>query len=171
VLADFLRAERGGASAYAMVGFRLRNTLSEHGSVARGLCAVDGRGYLQGVVERTRVERDGRGARFMTGDGRWEALTGDEFVSLNMWGFMPSLFDHLRAEFPVFLAESGANPGAEFFLPTVVDALIRRGQATVRVLATPETWFGVTYPEDKPRLEAGIRELIAAGTYPERLWD
>jgi UTP-glucose-1-phosphate uridylyltransferase len=169
VLAGFLR--KAPEHQYAMVGFTLRNTLSEHGSVARGICDVDAAGCLRGVVERTKIEKADHGARALLGDGQWQALTGDELVSMNMWGFTPSLFPHLEREFAAFLKRSANDAKAEFFMPTVVDTLIREGRASCRVLGTPEPWYGVTYPRDKPVVAAGVAKLVAAGVYPERLWD
>ncbi len=169
-LGQFLGGVAAADARYAMVGFRLRNTLSEHGHVARGICAADAGGFLQGVVERTKIEQTPAGARFATADGGWAPLTGSEIASMNMWGFTPTLFGHLEREFRSFLDRSAGDAKAEFFIPTVVDNLIRGRQATVRVLETPEIWFGVTYPADKPVVVDGIRARIAAGTYPERLW-
>ena len=169
-LGGFLGKIPAQGSQYAMVGFQLRNTLSEHGHVARGVCAVAADGQLKSVVERTAIEKTEKGARFSTADNVWHQLTGDELVSMNMWGLTPSLFEALGREFGVFLKASGDNPKAEFFLPTVVDGLIKANKATVQVLNTPELWFGVTYPQDKDVVVAGIRRLIDQGVYPERLW-
>ena len=170
LLADFLRQADPARSAYALVGYVLRNTLSDHGAVTRAVCRDDGAGRLAAIVERAKIEKDGPGARFRDGDA-WAALTGDERVSMNMFGFTPSLFGHLEQAFREFLAREGAAPGAEFLIPTVVGDLIARHRATVDILPTPESWLGVTYPEDKPAVVAGIRKRIAEGTYPERLWD
>jgi hypothetical protein len=169
-LADFLRGAAAGGTRYAMVGFVLRNTLSEHGSVARGLCDVDPEGLLRGVVEHTKIERTSAGARTLTGAGQWQSLSGSELVSMNMWGFTPSLFPHLEREFAGFLARSAADAKAEFFIPTVVDTLIRAQAASVRVLTTADQWYGVTYPQDKPIVSAGIHKLVSQGVYPEKLW-
>jgi len=170
VLADFLSQRSNDEARYSMVGFRLRNTLSEHGHVARGVCDVDSRGGLRRVEERTKIEKAGTGARFDAGNGSWQSLTGDEFVSMNMWGFTPSIFGFMSNEFPAFLSSAGANPKAEFFMPSVVDKLIREGKATADVLKTPEAWFGVTYPEDKPVVVRRIRRLVDSGEYPASLW-
>ena len=168
-LGEFLR--RGGAPEdYAMVGFRLRNTLSEHGSVSRGVCRFGDGDLLRDVVERTEVAREGDGASFVEKGGERGRLTGDELVSMNMWGFAPSLFDHLRSQFAEFLAQRGADLKAEFFIPSVVTRLIEAGRARVQVLKTPDTCFGVTYKEDKPLVAAKVRRLIEQGVYPERLW-
>ena len=150
----------------------LRNTLSDHGTVARGICAVEANGLLVSVVERTKIGRAGHAARFDPGDGVWQDLTGDELASMNMWGFTPSVFPRIDEEFPRFLAGGGAtHPKAEFFIPTVVDTLIRARKATCRVLETPEQWFGVTYPADKPHVVSRIQDLVKRGEYPERLWE
>lgn len=169
-LGGFLSGVATEGSEYAMVGFTLRNTLSEHGHVARGICEAGPDGWLKTVVERTKIEKTPGGARFAGEDGAWRPLTGGEIVSMNIWGLTPSLFGHLRREFKLFLDARGSDPKAEFFLPTVVDGLIARGQAKVRVLPTPELWFGVTYPQDKAVVVDGIHRLIGQGVYPERLW-
>lgn len=170
VLSRFLRETADDGARYAMVGFILRNTVSDHGHVARGICQVSPAGLLSTVVERTRIEKRGAAARFLDDAGQWQPLTGDELVSMNMWGFKPSLFDVLRREFPAFLQERGADPKAEFFVPTVVNGMIGRGAATTAVLTTPESWCGVTYPEEKECVAKRIRELVASGVYPPRLW-
>ena len=169
-LGAFLRGVEPASGDYGMVGFTLRNTLSEHGHVARGVCEVDTHGLLKRVVERTNIEKAGPGARFNEADGGWTPLTGDEVVSMNMWGLTPSLFGHLQREFPLFLQNNVTNPKAEFFLPTVVDGLVGAGKATVKVLSTPERWFGVTYPQDKAVVVEGIRQLVDKGVYPDKLW-
>jgi len=161
-MADFLRA---GGRDYAMVGYTLRNTLSDHGSVSRGICACDADGYLQTVTELTNIEKQGRGAR---AEGR--TLDGDEVVSMNFWGFTPALFPQLRKPFEEFLRRHGRNPKSECYIPTTINELVASGAARVKVLRTPASWFGVTYKEDKPRITEGIRQLIARGDYPEKLW-
>jgi len=169
-LGAFLREVGPDSGDYGMVGFTLRNTLSEHGHVARGVCEVDTHGLLTRVVERTNIEKAGAGARFNEADGGWTPLTGDEVVSMNMWGLTPSLFGHLQREFPLFLKNNITHPKAEFFLPTVVDGLVGAGKSSVKVLSTPEHWFGVTYPQDKAVVVEGIRQLVDKGVYPEKLW-
>jgi UTP-glucose-1-phosphate uridylyltransferase len=159
-----------GTSDYAMVGFVLRNTLSEFGSVSRGVCKTSADGCLESVVELTRIERDGGAAKHADGAGQVHPLTGEEVVSLNLWGFTPSIFEHLRRELVSFLKQHGQDEKAEFFIPTVVNTLVSRGEARLRVLRTPDSWFGVTYREDRPRVTQSVRELIRRGDYPERLW-
>jgi dTDP-glucose pyrophosphorylase len=166
-LGQFLQS---GAQDYAMVGFVLRNTLSEFGSVARGVCRLTPEHFLESVVELTKIERDGTAAKNTDSAGQVQPLTGDEIVSLNMWGFTPSLFAHLQREFVAFLQQNGADAKAEFFIPTVVNTLINAGQARLKVLPTSSSWFGVTYREDRPRVIASIRGLIQRGDYPEKLW-
>jgi NDP-sugar pyrophosphorylase family protein len=156
-------------SSYAMAGFRLRNTLSKHGHVSRGICMVDGDQRLVNVVERTRIMLRDQDIVFENHDGNTHALTGDEWVSMNMWAFQPDVFDHLETRFERFLAAHGQEEKSEFYLPAMVDELIREKQATVDVLPVDSQWFGVTYREDKPAVEAAIRELIQQGFYPERL--
>jgi len=160
----------GEAASYAMVGFVLRNTLSEFGSVSRGVCGCDERSFLRKVVEITHIDKTGNGARYTDDSGQLKSLSGDEVVSMNMWGFTPSIFRHLEPRFGEFLRTQAANPKSELYLPTIVNALLAEGRAQVKVLRTRDAWFGVTYPEDRPQVMQGIRRLIAAGEYPERLW-
>ena len=169
-LAEFLEKRSPAEPRYSMVGFLLRNTLSEHGHVARGICDVDAGGLLRRVVERTRIEKAPDGARFTDDSGKWQPLTGNEIVSMNMWGFTPAIFQSLADGFPRFLAAAAGHPKAEYFMPSVVDELIRNGAATTAVLPTPDTWSGVTYPADKPVVVQRIRGLIEAGIYPASLW-
>lgn len=172
VLADYLRQSRDGEVAeYSMVGFTLRNTLSDHGSVSRGICETDGAGYLTAMVERTKIEKAGRGARFLDEQGREQTLSGDEPVSMNMFGFTPSVFGHLREEFARFLEQKGREEKSEFFIPTPVNNLIKAGRARMKVLPSQSAWFGITYREDKPAVVASIQRLIEAGEYPAQLWD
>jgi UTP-glucose-1-phosphate uridylyltransferase len=167
ILAAHLRQEH---PSYAMAGFILRNTLSEFGAVARGVCSEDAGGFLAGVTELTKITRAGEGAVNTDSSGRPRALSGGEIVSMNMWGFTPGIFSHLRREMGEFLRREGQDEKAEFYIPAVVNDLIRRGQERVKVLRTPESWFGVTYREDRPRVIEGLRQRIEAGVYPERLW-
>jgi hypothetical protein len=159
-----------GTPDYAMVGFILRNTLSEFGSVARGICRVDGGQYLKSVVELTKIERDGTGAKDTSSSGMVTQLTGEEAVSMNMWGFTPALFPQLRSHFAMFLRQNGRELKSECYIPSTVNELVTAGEARVKVLRTPASWFGVTYREDRPRVVESIRQLIAAGEYPAKLW-
>ena len=169
VLAEFLRNVKPDTPSYAIVGFVLRNTLSEHGTVSRGVCQADARGNLQTVVERLKIEKAGRAARYLDGE-TWVPLTADEPVSMNMWGFTPNFFAQAESAFRDFIAQSGTLPKSECLLPTTVDNLIKRGAATVKLLASTESWLGVTYPEDKPAVAAGVKKLVDAGLYPAPLW-
>ena len=161
----------GGMQHYSMVGFHLENTLSDFGSVSRGICESSGDGKLISVTEMTGIEKSDDGAEHRNEDGSVTRLTGEEVVSMNMWGFTPGLFPHLREKFVSFLGQRGAEMKSEFYIPSVVDELIGEGKADTQVLETESTWFGVTYQEDKPHVIASIRALIDAGEYPERLWE
>jgi NDP-sugar pyrophosphorylase family protein len=159
-----------GAEDYAMVGFILRNTLSEFGSVARGVCRVDAGNYLESVVEMTSIARDGAAIQNTDAEGRVTPLTGDEPVSMNMWGFTPRVFPQLRARFDAFLRANSTDLKRECYIPSTVNDLVAAGEARVQVLRTSDSWFGVTYREDHARVVESIRRLIRAGDYPERLW-
>jgi dTDP-glucose pyrophosphorylase len=159
----------GGGADYAMVGFTLRNTVSDFGSVSRGVCDLTPDGCLKSVVEVIGIEKEGRGVKPYAKTPSDIRLSGDEIVSLNMWGFNPSLFDHLRRDWSAFITANGQSDKAEFFIPTVINNLVSSGRARLKVLPTASSWFGVTYREDRPRVIESIRKLIAAGEYPERL--
>jgi dTDP-glucose pyrophosphorylase len=164
--------DRDGRYDYSMVGYVLGNTLSENGSVARGICEVTPDGYLARVTERTRIERRDGQIQYSDNGVDWVSLPEGSIVSMNMWGFTPGFFNELEARFPVFLAKNAGNIlKAEFFLPSVVNQLLEEGKASVRVLPTDEKWFGVTYPADRPTVQAAIRDLIQQGLYPEKLWE
>lgn len=153
-----------------MIGFTLRNTLSEHGAVSRALCETDSTGWLQSIVERTKIEKSGTAARYLDDTGQPHPLRGDELVSMNMFGFTPTIFGLLAAEFDKFLAARGTDEKAEFFIPTPVNALIREHRLRMRVLPSTSQWFGITYREDKPAVMDSIRHLIQQGVYPQKLW-
>lgn len=138
--------------------------------MARGLCQMDGEGYLTSVEELTAIDNQPGGVRNKEADGSFRNLTGREIVSLNCWGFTPGLLEGLRRLFGEFLDRNPANPKAEFYLPTAVNVLIQERQARVKVLPTPCHWFGVTYREDRAAVTESIRALVRAGEYPERLW-
>jgi len=164
-------------SNYCMIGYVLKNTLTEHGYVSRGVCRVDAHGFLQEINERTHIERapsaeiGDTDARFTEDGINWQPLAGDSTVSMNIWGFTLDLFDEIVAHFPTFLQENQDNLlKAEFYLPNLVGDLIAEGQARVKVLTTDAKWFGITYQQDKARVERAIQTLIAEGVYPEQLW-
>lgn len=158
--------------SYVMVGYRLRNTLSENGHVSRGVCEVAEDGLLQGIRERTHIIATCDGPLYTEDGEAYRKLSPESLVSMNMWGFAPSLLDTLEKEFPIFLADAiVSNPlKAEFFLPTVVDGMLRRGEVTVRVIPCPDRWHGVTYPEDKPIVKEALARMRDEGLYPAPLW-
>lgn len=160
-----------GGDDFAMVGYRLSETLSEHGTVARGVCDVTAEGYLVKIRELLRIRRFADGIKFTEDDVEWRPLDPASWVSMNFWGFTPALFPELEARFPRFLRDNAANIlKAEFLIPEVVGELVKEGRARVRVLPTRERWFGVTYPSDRPAFEAAIRERVLSGAYPRDLW-
>jgi hypothetical protein len=167
VLANHLNS---GTPDYAMVGFILKNTLSDNGTVARGVSRTDANHYLTSIVEMMKIERDGAGAKNTDADGKVTHLTGDEAVSMNFWGFTPALFPQLRTEFDKFLKRAGQEQKSECYIPSTVGDLVTSGQARVKVLRSPDSWFGVTYREDRPQVVESIRKLVAKGEYPEKLW-
>jgi UTP-glucose-1-phosphate uridylyltransferase len=160
-LGAFLAGQSPARARFALAGFRLADTLSEHGTVARGVCTVE-QGRLRSIVERTDI------APAAIGPGR--EYSGDEVVSMNCWAFTPALFPLLEARLAEFLRARGAEPGAEFYLPSAVSALIPGGLAEVAVLPAAGPWFGVTYREDRPRVAAALAGLVARGVYPARLF-
>jgi hypothetical protein len=170
-LAAFLSGpERARPPRWALVAFRLRRTLSGYGTVARGVCTVSPGGRLLGVAEHTDLRAETGGIVGTGPGGTVRRFTGDEPVSLNLWGFTPELFDELAAVFSDFLRSRSGDPAAEFYLPAAVDAALKAGRAEVSVLPTDEEWFGVTYREDLPRVRAAVKERVEAGLYPSPLW-
>ena len=154
---------------YAMVGFILKNTLTEHGHVSRGVCQVNDQGYLEEIQERTKIQRFSDGVKFEEND-EWITIPEDSIVSMNMWGFTPSIFEELEAGFVRFLESYKDNiDKAEFFLPNLVGELVRENKAKVKVLTSSERWYGVTYREDKPVVKKAIEEMIKQGIYPDKL--
>ena len=163
----------GDVYEYVMVGYLLKNTVTENGTVARGVCEETADNFLTRVTERTKIEK-GEPPRYTEDDGQtWTELPGDTIVSMNMWGFTRSFLDEAWARFPAFLDKALAeNPAkAEYFLPTVVSQLIDEGKARVKVLRSEDKWYGVTYREDKPTVVSAIAEKTASGLYPDRLWE
>lgn len=171
VLADFLRSVEGQKDRYCMIGFMVENTLSENGTVSRGLCKVDGEGNLVDVVECHNIQRKGEKLVYVTEDGTEKTFPEGTIVSMNMWGFTPDYFAHSQRSFREFLKEHGMEPKSEFYIPTVVNQLIHNGESTLKVLSTPSRWFGVTYAADRPDTVAAIARLIEEGKYPDKLFD
>lgn len=170
VLADYLRSIEGTEGRYAMVGYRVCNTLSESGSVARGVCETNAEGYLTKVTERTKILREEDGViRFFEEDGKFP-LEENTPVSMNMWAFTPDYFRHSEEYFVTFLKEHGQELKSEFYIPTVVDNLIHSGKATCKVLDTPSRWFGVTYATDRPQVVDKFARLVKDGVYPSPLF-
>ena len=162
-----------GIYRYMMVGYRLENTLTDNGHVARGVCEMDAQGYLADIHERTHIEKRGNGAAYTEDEGKtWIPILGDATVSMNMWGFSESILGELQSRFSAFLEENlKKNPlKCEYFLPCVVDELLKEGRATVAVENSQDKWFGVTYKEDKPMVMAAIQNLKDQGVYPAHLW-
>ncbi len=169
VLADFLCSVEGKKGEYCMVGYRVCNTLSENGSVSRGVCTTDANGHLTDVVERTKIE-DKNGTIVFTENDVDTPLDPHTPVSMNMWGFTPEYFEYSEKAFKDFLAAHGQELKSEFYIPTLVNDLILAGKATCKVLDTPSKWFGVTYAEDRPQVVMKINQLIKEGVYPTKLF-
>lgn len=170
-MAEFLIKPQSGETAHlAMGGFVLRNTLSEHGYVARGICEVNDQGLLQKVTEHTKITPSAEGAVSTHDDGTTTQLTGNEWVSMNFWGFTPALFPALEEGFAQFLTERKDDAKAEFYITAAIDDMMNDGIADVRVLPSEARWFGVTYREDKAAVQTAIREMTESGAYPSPLW-
>jgi NDP-sugar pyrophosphorylase family protein len=170
VMSSFLQGVEGKTNEYSMVGFRIQNTLSESGSVARGVSQTDDKGFLTNVVERTHIERLDDGIKYKDANGDWHSIEEGTPVSMNIWGFTPDYFKHSETFFKKFLDEHGQELKSEFFIPLMVNHLIQNKIATVKVLDTDSQWFGVTYKEDKPSVIAKIQQLVEQHIYPENLW-
>jgi len=153
-----------------MVGYRLGQTLSEYGTVSRGICNIDDRSYLTGIVEKTRIERTGSGIIGYEEDGTTTAYSGEEAVSMNIWGFTPDILGPVEKMFGEFISENASSLKAEFYIPSVVNELVKNSRARMKVLDTPDRWFGITYKEDKTTAISNISNLIRQGLYPEKLW-
>ena len=156
---------------YCMVGYEVGKTVSDYGGVTRGICQADGKGFLTKIVETSGIEKYEGGIRIPYGDG-WQDLDEKTLVSMNMWGFMPSFLKEIGNHFPLFLEYAlRENPlKGEFLLPTFVDELVSQKRITMKVLSSPDRWFGVTYSADKPMVMASLREMTENGKYPDGLW-
>ena len=159
-------------NSYCMVGYEVGHTVTESGGVTRGICEYDENGYLTRIVECKGIEKYEGGIRMPDSSGQWHDIPEKHPVSMNMWGFQPDFLDTIDAEFPVFLREEmPRDPAkAEFLLPTTVGLLVGAGRCSVKVLTTPDTWHGVTYAADKPKVVAALKALTDAGKYPDGLW-
>jgi len=166
----FGKEKLDAVNSYAMVGYELQKTLSEHGYVSRGVCETDENGFLKTVVERTHIEKMDSRIISKISDLETIELTGLEVVSMNIWGFMPSFFEYLTDHFDRFIHANADNPKAEFYIPFVVNELIKNDQVSLKVLKSKDQWFGVTYKEDKADAVKTINHLIGQGVYPEKLW-
>jgi len=169
VMADFLTKSKDDAE-YSMVGYELKNTLSDHGSVSRGICSVDNNQNLIKIVETKKIVKREESVISIEEDGRELPLTGNEHASMNIWGFKPSIFETLENKFIEFLKTQINKPKSEMYIPSVVFEMIEEQKATVKVLEAHSPWFGVTYKEDKPIVVNRLRKLIDEGEYPEKLW-
>ncbi len=169
-LGQYLAGLQNSELTYAMVGFTLKNTLSDHGTVARGVCQADGQGLLTDIQELTKIAKTATGAENRTEDGVVTLLNGEEPVSMNMWGFTPSIFPLLEKDFSTFLQTKGQELKSESYIPIAVGNLVKSQQATCRILRTTAAWFGVTYREDKAMVQASILEQVRQGNYPTSLW-
>lgn len=170
VLGKWLSEKEGNANQYCMVGYRVGNTLSESGTVSRGVCSMDSNRMLTDVVERTKIARIDGKVQYKDEQDNMVAIDDNTPVSMNMWGFTPDYFAHSDAAFVEFLQDNIENLKAEFYIPTVVNQLIQSGTSTVEVLDTTAGWFGVTYAEDRPSVVAKIQALVDAGEYPAKLF-
>ena len=170
VMAKFLLSVNGEQGKYCMAGYRVGNTLSEHGTVSRGVCATNKMGYLTDVVERTAIQAKDGHILFPDENGNEVEIPFDTPVSMNMWGFTPEYFEYTEEAFKAFLTEFGQELKTEFYIPTLVNDLIKAGKATCQVLDTPAKWFGVTYADDRQMVVDKIQALVDAGVYPSKLF-
>jgi len=166
-LHDFLVNDKD-PNCYCIVGYKLKNTLSEHGHVNRGVCGVTN-GFLKNIVETRQIEKTTDGAKVINPDGTVQKFTGNEVVSMNLWGFKPSCHNFLGAEFRNFINRSGMDLKAELDIPTSVDKFVKNGEITIKILMSNERWFGVTYREDKPFVVDSINKMISKGVYPSKI--
>jgi UTP-glucose-1-phosphate uridylyltransferase len=170
ILGDYLRKTNSESNEYAIAAYVLKNTLSEHGYVSRGICTLEGENYLKKIVEYTKIKKSDGKIFTISENGENLELSGSEYVSMNMFGFTPGIFEHLKREFSVFLQNNPHDPKAEFFIPTVVSQLIQSNIAKVKVLHSNSSWLGITYKEDKDFVKSSIKKLINDGIYPKNLW-
>ena len=170
VLSQFLDTALLDKNDHSMVGFRLGKTLSKYGSVTRGICKSRENGMLESIVETSGISYSEDQIHFADSAGNKKELSKDELVSMNMWGFTPSILEPFKEEFKIFLQSYAKDLKRELVIPTAVNSLIAKSKASVKVLSTSSRWFGITYPEDKDEVIPEIRQLIKLGEYPENLW-
>jgi NDP-sugar pyrophosphorylase family protein len=169
ILYDFLASDND-PNCYTVIGYKMGNTLSDHGHVNRGVCKVDKDELLQGMIETRQIVKTKFGASAPGQDGNELQFTGNEVVSMNLFGFKPSCFEYLNKEFRSFIETNGMDPKSELDIPTSLDKFIKRGEIKVKVLMTNERWFGVTYRDDKPFVVESIKKMIRKGIYPVRIY-
>lgn len=169
ILKDYLVNDKD-LNNYCIVGYKLGNTLSDHGHVNRGVCRVDSKGFLSNIVETRQIEKTKDGASAPAADGKVQHFTGNEIVSMNLWGFKPSCYDFLGREFRNFIDRSGMDLKSELDIPTSVDKFVKNGDIKIKILMSNEKWFGVTYREDKPFVVESISNMIRKGIYPARIY-
>lgn len=169
ILRDFLVNDKAPDN-YCIVGYKLGNTLSDHGHVNRGVCKADTDGFLSHIVETRQIEKTNDGATAPGPDGKLIHFTGNEIVSMNLWGFKPSCYDFLGKEFRNFINNYGMDLKSELDIPTSVDKFVKNGEITIKILMSDERWFGVTYREDKPFVVESIKKMIRKGVYPARIY-
>lgn len=167
---DFLTSDNIDSSEHALIGYKLMNTLSDYGSVSRGVCEVDKYNYMTSVIERTEIKIISNEIMFLDENSMWKKLTGDEIVSMNMFAFKQSIFNKYWECYKSFLINNGDDLISEFYLPSVVNELIKNKEGKVKILETNEKWFGLTYKEDKAIVKERISQLVKQGLYPSKLW-
>jgi UTP-glucose-1-phosphate uridylyltransferase len=170
-IADYLMQDNTvNSSNYGMVGYQVQHTLSDFGSVTRGVCEASDEDFMKAVVERTEIVKDGQQIYYNDKEEGKVFLSGDELVSMNFWGFTPTIFDHFEKAFTEFINENAGKPKTELYIPKVVNDLVALDIASVKILPSRDQWFGVTYREDKPVAVEHIRKLVEQGVYPDNLW-
>ncbi len=169
ILHDFLVNDTG-PNSYCIVGYKMKNTLSDHGHVNRGVCKVGNDGFLKNIVETRQIEKTSFGAQAPAENEELEKFTGEEVVSMNLWGFKPSCYRFLGEEFRNFINEKGMDLKSELDIPTSIDKFVKSGQVSIKILMSNERWFGVTYREDKPYVVESINSMISNGIYPDKIY-
>lgn len=155
---------------YYMIGYKLKNTLSPYGTVSRGQCFLDNNKTLDKIIERTGIKTTDSGIKYLESDNGWVRISENSIVSMNFWGFSPTIFDYAETIFKSFLIQDQTNPKSEFYIPLIVNSLIKNNTISTKVLSTDSTWYGVTYKNDKEHVEKALANMKAAEIYPEKLW-